>query len=158
MQKELSRKMHSIFRGKISRIYQNVVADTNLPLDRKGLLFLFCGLLALLLSACTPKTAEKLYSFDCIDESQIRPDAPLAMEYDPVCGCDRRTYTNHGSARVAGVTSFELWAWHSGFRRKDQPACKVEYAPDCRGTRKHCGNAWEASDAGVTAWEEGTCA
>lgn len=158
MQKELSRKMLCIFRGKISRIYQNVVANTNLPLDRKGLLFLFCGLLALLLSACTPKTAEKLYSFDCIDESQIRPDAPVAMEYDPVCGCDGRTYPNPGSARVAGVTSFELGACPCVFRRKDQHACTEEYAPVCGCNGKTCGNACAAVNAGVTAWEEGTCA
>ena len=43
---------------------------------------------------------------NCIDESKINLNAVCIEIYDPVCGCDDKTYPNFCYAESAGVTSF----------------------------------------------------
>ena len=42
----------------------------------------------------------------CIDESKINLNAVCIEIYDPVCGCDDKTYPNSCYAESAGVISF----------------------------------------------------
>lgn len=39
----------------------------------------------------------------CIDSARINPSAMCIQNYNPVCGCDNKTYSNSCMAEKAGV-------------------------------------------------------
>ncbi|MCL6261384.1 Kazal-type serine protease inhibitor family protein [Aquiflexum sp. TKW24L] len=74
----------------------------------KKSLSLFITLSAILLFSfqCEENNPAETIIDGCIDPTKIKKDAACILVYDPVCGCDNKTYGNSCVAINAGVLTF----------------------------------------------------
>jgi hypothetical protein len=49
-------------------------------------------------------TAKGCNKEDCTEK--VKTDCMCTMEYDPVCGCNQKTYSNACTAQCHGITKF----------------------------------------------------
>ena len=63
---------------------------------KKGVLIL----MALALLSCEDKNTDT-----CIDQDKVSDSACIEI-YDPVCGCDNKTYSNSCYAEISGLTKW----------------------------------------------------
>lgn len=100
------------------------------------------------------------YAEGCFDIDDVNPDTYCAQIYDPVCGCDGRTYSNDCVASAAGIQSYTNGECDDCIdpNKIDPDAfCTQEVDWVCGCDGQTYVNACYAERAGVTEWTSGQC-
>jgi len=116
------------------------------------------------LTSWTKGPCKKKVPAGCIDESKIT-NRGCPENWDPVCGCDGKTYGNKCAAKAKGVTTFvkgecdksKKVGCIDSSKINPEGICPMNYDPVCGCNEITYSNRCKAIIAGVTKWEKGAC-
>ena len=118
-------------------------------------------LLALLVSSCNKRSSNKIHDKDCITPSNITPPSDCDYLYEPVCGCDSKTYRNACFAKSSGLKSWTQGACSGACIDKsivlNDEICTREMNPVCGCNGITYSNPCVARKSGVLSYQKGEC-
>jgi len=100
------------------------------------------------------------YPRGCFDIDDVNPNAYCPFDYNPVCGCDGRTYSNDCIASIAGIQSYtsgECDDCIDPSQINPNAYCTQDVAWVCGCDGQSYVNSCYAERAGVTSWTNGQC-